>query len=423
MRATAIAIAAAAIWIGSAAPARACDPYWDWWCDWYDPYWDLPAYEEPTTWWWEPDPVHYAPIYFEPEPTYYAPIFEPEPVFYAPAYEPDPVAYMSPPEPVYLPPAPTWSDPVVWIAPSTDVLEPWVEPAPPAAPVAFVDPVALAPLGTHQVTEVWTGHSAISEGPVTTYTSTSATVDAGTRARLVTTVGTGETTAYDGMLLGGRMTLTDGRVVAGDIYENYAWNGYEWVMTGYVFFQDDAEIARIPQETNAAIAPALTVMPPIASTTPAFVTTTPVPSPAYAVPVVGDTTSAVAEPIPPRAQERPAPATARVVSVGIALAPQADALSRVEVLRGRRVSLWPRATVDGVPATVLRWRVLSGELTALGATSGEGDEPLVAMWQDVSRAGVAFPASMRVTVEVPGEAPRELDASIEVVVLAPAVVE
>ena len=376
MRAVAIGVVAAAMCLASATPARACDPYLDWWCDWYDPYWDLPAYEEPTVWWWETEPVYYAP-------------------------------------------APMWSDPIVWTAPETDMLPAWTAPEPAPAPVAYVDPIAAAPAGAHVVTDVWTGHVVVSDGPLTTYTSTTATADAGTVARLIATVATGETTLYDAAVLGGRMSLDDGRAVAGDIYENYVWNGYEWVVNAYVFFQDDAEIARLAQGTavpTLAPSPASVTSAPIGAMPPAT------PSPAYVAPRVEEAPSAVSE-APPASSIPSVPPVARVVRVGIALAPQADALSRVEVLRGRRVSLWPRATVDGVPATVLRWHVLSGELTALGATSGEGDEPLVAMWQDVSRAGVAFPASMRVTVEVPGEAPRELDASIEVVVLAPAVVE
>jgi hypothetical protein len=196
------------------------------------------------------------------------------------------------------------------------------------------------------------------------------------------------------------------------------------VVTGYYLFQDDAETARgtsatpAPARTSAPAAPAVTVTPsPAPTPIPVAIAT---PPPALAAPSLGDAPAQPTEPPPPPAA--PPPAT-RVVSAGIALAPQADPVSRAEVLRGRRVPLWVRAWVDAVPARVTSWRLLSGELTALGPVSGTGDEPLVARWLEVGPPGTTFPLRMRAGVDVPGEGVRELDVSIDVVVRSPAIVE
>jgi len=114
---------------------------------------------------------------------------------------------------------------------------------------------------------------------------------------------------------------------------------------------------------------------------------------------------------------------ARAVAAGLALAPQADALGRIEVLRGRRIALWVRATVDGEPARVIRWEFRGGEVTVLGAIAGSGEEPLVGAWREMGRQGASFVLTVRATVEVAGEGPREVDATIEVVVRSPAVIE
>lgn len=382
MRWIAVAALTAALVAGASAPVRACDPYWDW-CG-YDPYWDLPAYADPSpTWWWD--------------------------------------------EPVY---EPSWSDPVVWSAPGSDVLGAWTPPAPEPmpAPVAAPDPeTRRAELGLHLVTQVYARHTVTSQGGVTTYGTDTVAMDAGTGAKLVATVGTGQSSSFDADVLGGRMTLSDGRLVAGDIYENYVWNGYDYVVNAYVFFQDDSEIARsrlitTPQPIPASIPPV--AVPTPVPVVPAAVVRTPVPvmtpTPAAVTPLTGDIPVAPITASPPTASSQPVP---RAVRAGIALAAQADPLARVEVLRGRRVALWVRATVDGAPARVVAWQLLSGEVTTLGPISGGGDEPLVTTWRTISAPGVAFTIRLRASVEVPGEATREVEASIEVVVRSPALVE
>lgn len=384
MKLVGIVTLAAVLLLSAAAPARACDPYWDWWCDWYDPYWDLPAYD--LTWWEEP------------------------------WYAAEPVA------------EPAWSDPVVWVAPQSDMPDVSFTAAPVPVQVTVAtapDPAAEAAAhGLHFVNEVFSGHVTTTAGDLTTYTSTTASYEAGTAARLVATVGTGEATGYDDVVLGGRTTLSDGRSVAGQIYENYVWTGVDWAVNAYVFFQDDAELARLAQQAQPS--PPATVAP-IVEPAPAPALAPFVAPSAPAAPV--DEPNVVAVAVPPAAPvveaSPPVPSAPRVriVRAGLALAPQADPLARIEVLRGRRIPLWVRATVDDVPARVITWELRAGEVTVLGPVVGSGDEPLVASWRVLSPRGADFVLTVRARVEVPGATPVEVDAETRVVVSSPAVVE
>jgi hypothetical protein len=140
----------------------------------------------------------------------------------------------------------------------------------------------------------------------------------------------------------------------------------------------------------------------------------------FVAPLTGDVVPS-SSPVTTTAPDGPPPVRSRDVRVAIALAPQGDLLGRIEVLRGRRVSLWMRATVDGSPARVAAWTLVSGDLTALGPISGSGEEPLVATWRTLSAA--PFTVRVSVTVEVPGDGGRELEAAIDVIVRSPALVE
>jgi len=427
MRRIAAALLALAVLL-TPTPARACDPYWDWcgYDDWYDPYWDLPAYEEPSWSWWDAVVYEPAPVYvYEPAPVY---VYEPAPIDEpVPAYE---LVYVPAPAP---PPAPAWSDPVVWTSPGSDMLDATTVAAPappPITPIAVApspDPVALAAAaGRHMVTEVWTSDIVSTQGTTTTYSSTTASAHPGTSAELVASVATGEASPYDALLFNRRTSLTDGRAVKGDVYANYVWNGYDWVFDKYVFFQDDLELARLAQ-TPIPTPPPASIQPPSAtpppSTAPAAVPTpvpTASPMPAYVAPVTGDVPPASTAGSPPSPVSQPRP---RTVRAGIALAPQADPLGRIEVLRGRLIPLWVRATVDGVPVRVTRWQLVSGDVLALGPFSGTGDEPLMATWRSIPAVGGSYTVHIRATVDVDGEGPRDVDAAIDVVVRAPALVE
>jgi hypothetical protein len=317
-----------------------------------------------------------------------------------------------------------------YVSASRPVARPAPKPAPRPAPTPAPKPAArpaptpapkpaavAASMGLHSVTQVWAGDVVTRTGPVTTYTSNTVQQNAGTYAKQVATVGTGQKSVYDASLSNQRTTLTDGRAVSGDIYANYVWNGSTLRLDRYVFFQDDLEIAR-----QAAARPTATPVP-IPAPTPR-----PAPPPLQPAPTAAPVTPAPAvavvtpRPVPstpsPTATPRP-----RVVTAFIALAPQGDALSRIEVLRGRRVDLWPRALVDGAPGRVSSWTLAAGEVTALGPVAGSGDQPLAAMWDDVTASGPPFAVRFSVTVDVPGEGSRRVEASIDVVVRSPAIVE
>lgn len=296
--------------------------------------------------------------------------------------------------------------------------KPAPRPAPRPTPPPAPKPAALAAsMGLHSVTQVWAGDVVTRSGPVTTYTSNTVQQNAGTYAKQVATVSTGQKSAYDAALSNKRTTLSDGRAVSGDIYANYVWTGSTLRLDRYVFFQDDMEIAR-----QAAARPTAAPAPTPAPTAPPA---TPAPRPIpIAAPVTPAPVVAVATPPPAPSTPRPTPTPRpRDVSGYVALAAQGDALARIEVLRGRRADLWPRALVDAAPGRVSAWTLVSGEVTALGPIAGSGEQPLAARWDEVTSSDRPFHLRFSVVVDVPGEGPRRVDASIDVVVRSPAIVE
>lgn len=86
--------------------------------------------------------------------------------------------------------------------------------APPSDPVAFV-----VPPGLYYVTETYVGNVTLTTGPTTTYSTTTVHESTGTYARVVDTVPSGASSAFDGMAFNGRGTLGDGRALAGTYYE------------------------------------------------------------------------------------------------------------------------------------------------------------------------------------------------------------
>lgn len=290
-------------------------------------------------------------------------------------------------------------------------------PTPRPTPRPAPKPAAVAAsMGLHSVTQVWAGDVVTKSGPVTIYTSNTVQQNAGTYAKQVATVSTGQKSAYDSSLSNSRATLTDGRVVSGDIYANYVWTGSAMRLDRYVFFQDDLEIAR-----QAASRPtAAPVSTPVPTARPAA----PSPRPPAAAPVTPAPVVSAATPRPAPSTPHPTPTLRpRIVSAYIALAAQGDALARIEVLRGRRVDLWPRALVDGADGRVSSWTLAAGDVTALGPVAGSGEQPLSARWDAVVSSGAPFALRFNVVVDVPGEGQRRVDASIAVVVRSPAIVE
>src|SRR5207245_4944604 len=99
--------------------------------------------------------------------------------------------------------------------------------------------------GTYNFTNTYVAYLDTSNGPLTTYSTATVHESTGSYARALDTVGTGTSSAFDGSAFNGRRTLGDGRSVAGTYYENYAFIDGGFVPVSVVFFQDDAELARL----------------------------------------------------------------------------------------------------------------------------------------------------------------------------------
>lgn len=276
---------------------------------------------------------------------------------------------------------------------SADVLDPGGGGSPPAP-----TPIVLPP-GLYLVTDIYAGSVVLSDGGTTTYSTLTVRATPGTYARVLDVVGTGAASAYDGRSFNGRGRLTDGRLIAGTYYETFVLTPTGFVAVNIVFFQDDSET-----RTLVAPTPVITALPaPPSPPSP--------PSPPRA------SSSAVPLATPVRTPFVPAPTLPPlpVAAAAIALASDGPTFASIEVLRGRRVELWPRAFVDGVPVTVRSWRVISGS-DGIARTSGTGAEPAESLWLVPS----AVPLDVRFEVVADAAGGRTLTASISVLVRSPA---
>lgn len=289
----------------------------------------------------------------------------------------------------------------------------WDEPAaPPSEPY---DPAPLAvPKGIYYVTETYVADVVTTTGPLTTYTTATVQESTGTYARVLEAVGTGAASVLDESAFNGRASLTDGRPVAGTFYENFVLIAGGFVPVSVVFFQDDSELAR-----SAALPPAPTPVPtPVPTPPPPAAPPTAAPGPT-ARPI---RTIEPLEAVPPR--PTPAPSIrVPVIRTGVSPLPQGDLLNDLEVLRGRRVALWMRATADGQPAAVREWRLVSGELVAIGPIAGTGDQPLVARWDRLAPPGSSWAIRLALTIDGGAAGALSADAEVAVLVRSPALVE
>lgn len=282
--------------------------------------------------------------------------------------------------------------------------DPFRERPDPPAPVRDPDPLPLVapPPGIYFVTDTYVADVVTSSGPLTTYSTTTIHESTGSYARVLDIVGTGASSVFDGRAFNGRRTLGDGRAVAGTYYQNYALIGGQFVPVSVVFFQDDAELARILAASTPTPAP---VAKAAAASTPArpgaITCCSSAPSAATPVPVA---TPRPASPIRP----------------GVSLVPTSVPLSSIEVLRARAVALWLRAFVDGREVPVVSWTLLSGDPGETLATSGPGGVPFRASWSRLAPAGAAYDLVFRLEVETPDSGRRSADAAIAVVVRSPA---
>lgn len=265
-----------------------------------------------------------------------------------------------------------------------------------ADPVAFV-----VPAGLYYVTDTYVGDVVATSGVTTTYSTATVHESTGTYARVIGTVDTGASSAFDGYAFNGRGALTDGRALAGTYYENFVLTAAGYVPVSIVFFQDDSESKRrgsAPSPSPAPSTPAATSVPgggPVSSRSaltpaPAFRPTTPI------------------APVAPR------------LRAGVALAPDGATLESAEVLRGRLVHFWPRAFANDVAVPIRSWRLLSAQPDRISASSGN-IEPLAAQWIQMPDPGVRWSLRFEIFTEL---APTErLEAQITIAVRSPALID
>lgn len=225
---------------------------------------------------------------------------------------------------------------------------------PPSDPVAFV-----VPPGLYYVTETYVGSVIETTGPTTTYSTTTVHESTGTYARVVDSVASGVSSAFDGLAFNGRGALGDGRALAGTYYENFVLTASGFVPVSIVFFQDDSETRRgasAPSPTPAATVPRPTPAPTL--------------GPIVTHPAVRSAQPARrTQPVPVRPNYR----------AGVALAKDGPLLVSAEVLRGRAVAFWPRALANDSFVPLRSWRLLSTAPDRIW--SGEGSAgPFVAQW-------------------------------------------
>jgi hypothetical protein len=277
----------------------------------------------------------------------------------------------------------------------------------PPEPAPFV-----IPEGVYLVTDVYTGNAVTTAGDTTTYTTTTERDTPGTYARVIDVVGTGSGSAYDGASFNGRSSLPDGRQIAGTYYEDFVLTAGGLVSVNIVFFQDDRDTRPIATSTPPPAPTPAPIAAPTAAPMPSAR-----PTPANAIEPVPPTPRPAATrdpaPVPP-----PAP---RVATAGVALARDGASLAAIDVLRGRSVQLWPRAFLDGVPARVRSWRLVSGPADVVSRRDGGPADPCDVVWLSLPPAGTVWTLRFEVASdEIPG---RTLIASLGVAVRSPALGE
>jgi len=282
--------------------------------------------------------------------------------------------------------------------------DPFRERDEPPAPSQEPDPAPFIapPPGIYYVTDTYVADVVTSNGPLTTYTTTTTHESTGSYARVLDTVGTGTSSAFDGSAFNGRRALGDGRSVAGTYYENYVLTDDGFVPVSVVFFQDDAELARLLAARTPP--PAITPPPPSAPSTTAARSIAP----------------ACCAPARPIAIPRPTPPPAKPIRPGISLLPAGASISNIEVLRGRAVALWPRAFVDDREIPVLSWTVVSGDAGQALMTAGSGGVPFRTSWTRLAAPGAVYQIVFRIEVDTPDTGHRTVDAVIAVIVRSPA---
>lgn len=276
----------------------------------------------------------------------------------------------------------------------------WLVLPPPVAPAP--DPVAfVVPVGLYYVTDTYVADVVATNDVTTTYSTTTVHESTGTYARVIDSVDTGASSAFDGMAFNGRAALTDGRALAGTYYENFVLSAGGYVPVSIVFFQDDSETRRREVASSESSAPAVratTSAPAVASEAP----------------------RSVIAPVRSFKPQNPIAPIGPTLRAGIALAPDGPTLASAEVLRGRLVQFWPRAFANDVAVPIRSWRLLSAQPDHISANSGS-IESLAAQWIQMLAPGVRWSLRFEIFTEL---APTErLEAQISITLRSPALID
>ena len=263
------------------------------------------------------------------------------------------------------------------------------------------DPVALVvPPGLYYVTETYVGSVIETTGPTTTYSTTTVHESTGTYARVVDTVGSGTSSAFDGLAFNGRGTLGDGRALAGTYYENFVLTASGFVPVSIVFFQDDSETERGMRASSPT--PGATV---------------PSPTPA---PTLGPIATHPAVTAPPTARPTQSVPGRPTYRAGVALAKDGPVLPSAEVLRGRAVAFWPRAVANDAFVPVRSWRLLSAAPDRVWSAEGSAG-PFIAQW--IRMPAPDAPWVLRFEVFTDTTPTVRLEAQIVIAVRSPALID
>jgi hypothetical protein len=269
-------------------------------------------------------------------------------------------------------------------------------PAPPVPdPVPFV-----VPAGLYYVTDTYVADVVATSDATTVYSTTTVHESTGTYARVIDTVDTGASSAFDGMAFNGRGALTNGQALAGTYYENFVLTAGGYVPVSIVFFQDDSETRRRQGLSSSAVVPKASASPAPAATT-------------------AQRRDEIALP-PSIKQQVPIEPARPTMRAGISLAPDGPTLASAEVLRGRLVQFWPRVFANNVAVPIRSWRLVSAQPDRISASTGS-TQPLGAQWIRMPAPGVSWSLRFEIFSDV---APTErLEAEISVTVRAPALVD
>jgi hypothetical protein len=283
--------------------------------------------------------------------------------------------------------------------------DPFGDQTPDPGPVTPPDPAPyVIPDGVYLVTDVYTGDVVTTSGDTTTYSTTTTRETPGTYARVIDVVGTGGDSAYDGASFNGRARLDDGRRVGGTYYEDFVLTAGGLVSVNVVFFQDDSET----RTSEVGSAPVQTRTATSATQSGSSVTAPP-------------NDGASRAPASARPVDEPASPPTPRVAAAVALAPLGPSLDAIEVLRGRSVRLFLRATSDGVAAPVRTWRLVGGSADVLSRREGGGADPCDALWLTLPAPGTVWTLRFEVTSDlVLGQT---LAATLRVAVRSPALDE